>query len=102
MVDYRTYIKSEEWQRKRELVLEFWDHKCATCFNHRDLHVHHRTYERLGEEKLTDLIVLCEGCHEKFHETLHRGGGGEGPQPLHVVMDFFLGLDWQNRIHGEP
>lgn len=30
------------------------------------LHVHHRTYERLGEELPEDLVVLCEVCHEAY------------------------------------
>lgn len=29
--------------------------------------VHHRTYERLGKERLGDLTVLCRKCHGLFH-----------------------------------
>jgi hypothetical protein len=29
--------------------------------------VHHLTYERLGNEHLSDVIVLCLACHGKEH-----------------------------------
>ena len=72
MIDYETYIKSDAWKAKREKVLEFWGHQCATCCNVNELHVHHRTYERLGNELLTDLLPLCVYCHELFHEKMGR------------------------------
>ena len=28
-------------------------------------HVHHRTYERRGNEELTDCIALCRDCHNR-------------------------------------
>ena len=67
MIDYDTYLNSEEWKRKREWVLIFWNHECALCSSAINLHIHHRTYERLGNEKITDLIVLCKACHDHFH-----------------------------------
>jgi 5-methylcytosine-specific restriction endonuclease McrA len=33
----------------------------------RAVEVHHLTYERLGEERLTDLVALCRSCHEREH-----------------------------------
>jgi hypothetical protein len=32
------------------------------------LHMHHRTYERLGAELPSDLQVLCRPCHERADE----------------------------------
>jgi 5-methylcytosine-specific restriction endonuclease McrA len=29
--------------------------------------VHHKTYERLGNELIEDCEVLCEQCHDKLH-----------------------------------
>lgn len=29
--------------------------------------MHHKTYKRLGKERLTDLILLCEDCHLELH-----------------------------------
>lgn len=73
-VDYQEYLQSPAWKFKRECVLAFWDHSCALCSSPERVEVHHRTYERLGRELLTDLIVLCEKCHEEHHEKLGRSG----------------------------
>ena len=74
MLDYQEYIQSEKWKFKRDLVLLFWQHRCSMCGRSVNLHVHHRTYKRLGNEQLNDLVVLCDRCHEIHHETLNRTG----------------------------
>jgi 5-methylcytosine-specific restriction endonuclease McrA len=38
-----------------------------------NLEVHHRTYERVGEERPADVIALCKACHEKHHDRHDRG-----------------------------
>jgi hypothetical protein len=60
---YHDYLKSEQWAKKKKEVLDFWDYKCALCGSNARIEVHHRTYERLGRERLTDLIPLCHKCH---------------------------------------
>ena len=69
MIDYQEYIQSDKWKFKRDLVLLFWQHRCSMCGRGVNLHVHHRTYKRLGNEQLNDLVVLCDRCHEihQFH-----------------------------------
>jgi hypothetical protein len=65
---YTTYLKSERWKELREIVLKRCGHQCETCTYTKALQVHHRTYERVGHELLTDLIVLCRRCHERLHQ----------------------------------
>jgi len=67
MVDYQEYIKTDKWQNKRQQILTFWNHRCCLCYRGEGLHVHHRTYESLGNELITDCIVLCEQCHQRHH-----------------------------------
>jgi hypothetical protein len=38
-----------------------------------NVHLHHTTYDRIGQEELTDLIALCPKCHADVH-TLERRG----------------------------
>jgi hypothetical protein len=64
---YDKYIKSEFWQTKRIKALKRAGNKCQVCNGSNKLEVHHRTYERLGNENKKDLTVLCFDCHEKFH-----------------------------------
>lgn len=66
---YRTYIDSTAWFRKRRERLEIDGHRCQgfMCFRTDCLEVHHKTYERIGDERMEDLITLCESCHEIQH-----------------------------------
>lgn len=66
--EYAEYLKSPHWVETRRGALERACHRCQLCNTKSRLHVHHRTYERLGHEDATDLTVLCRGCHEKHHD----------------------------------
>lgn len=65
---YREYLKTPEWQATRTHQLRRAGYACQVC-NAKGglLNVHHRTYERRGNEAQEDLVVLCRGCHELFH-----------------------------------
>jgi len=67
-MDYDLYLKTEEWQVTRLRAIENAQGKCQGCGALGiELHVHHKTYERRGEELPDDLIVLCKECHAKHH-----------------------------------
>lgn len=67
---YTEYLKTEYWQFRRKRALILGDHKCRVCgAKDARLEVHHNTYERLGREEDTDLVVLCRGCHTLFHDN---------------------------------
>ena len=56
---YEDYLRTEHWQRKRIAALEFAENRCQLCNSTEQSNVHHRTYERRGEERMSDVIVLC-------------------------------------------
>ena len=64
---YTEYRDSDAWQTKRDHVLERDKHKCVVCSDHAQ-HIHHRTYDNIGKEPLSDLVSLCRECHHKVHE----------------------------------
>jgi 5-methylcytosine-specific restriction endonuclease McrA len=66
--NYDRYIASNPWKIKSSEAKIKAGNKCQLCNSDGELHTHHRTYENLGGEKDGDLIVLCQNCHEKFHE----------------------------------
>lgn len=74
---YAEYLQTPEWQERRKVRLRAARYRCQVC-NHgnRVLNVHHRTYERRGEEYARDLIVLCQDCHYLFHQN-----GSLAPHP---------------------
>lgn len=68
--NYGEYLQSSEWAEKRALVLKRDHFKCQICNSSKDLHVHHRSYKNLGNERETgDLITLCAECHALFHKN---------------------------------
>lgn len=71
-MNYAMYLQSEEWQRKKRIVTEFWGGRCCLCNSTESLQVHHRTYQRLGQELMSDLILLCDRCHELHHISVGR------------------------------
>jgi hypothetical protein len=73
---YRDYLLTPEWAQRRRGALRRAGHACQTCGGGGRLHVHHRTYERRGEERPDDLLVLCEDCHLAVHTT----GGSHRPK----------------------
>lgn len=64
---YQEYLRSYKWRKLRQLALEHTHHRCSSCGSTYKLEVHHRTYDRLGNEKLSDLQVLCMICHQRAH-----------------------------------
>lgn len=64
---YRGYLESEHWKRMRSAVLNRDRHRCRDCGSKGPLHVHHKTYKRIGRERMTDLVTLCEDCHAERH-----------------------------------
>lgn len=67
---YPAYLQTPEWEAKRLAALRRADNHCELCYAEQTLHVHHKTYARRGDERLSDLIVLCERCHARFHDIL--------------------------------
>lgn len=71
---YREYLQTEHWQAVRMSALKRGRYHCQLCNAGGVLDVHHNTYERRGEEQSADVIVLCRGCHGKFHaKEAHNG-----------------------------
>ena len=67
---YREYLASPHWA---EVKLRFGEHsprQCAACHKPNiRLALHHKTYKRLGREKMDDLVYLCDGCHQEVHRS---------------------------------
>lgn len=65
---YQDYLQTPEWHARRVEQLKRSGFRCQVCnAANTELHVHHRTYERLGAEAPGDLVTLCQACHELFH-----------------------------------
>jgi 5-methylcytosine-specific restriction endonuclease McrA len=71
---YPEYLKTDHWQSLRKRTMGRAGYSCELCAaSGVKLHVHHKHYATRGMESLEDLIVLCEPCHQKFHDKLSKG-----------------------------
>ena len=98
MSKYQTYLDSQGWKDKRRATLArvksksrraaFRCEKCNEFFHAEAMQVHHKTYDRIGDELGTDLEVLCRWCHAERH-------GNDGPaldkQDKEVYRILFVG-----------
>ncbi|MBA2708038.1 MAG: hypothetical protein H0U59_09565 [Gemmatimonadaceae bacterium] len=66
---YREYLKTHHWHIIRRAALDHYGNACLLCGETGKADVHHRTYERRGQERLHDLTILCRDCHGRFHEA---------------------------------
>ncbi len=65
---YREYLETPEWKERAAAHRKRSWYRCQVCNGSgRTLNIHHRTYERRGNEEIKDLICLCQDCHYLFH-----------------------------------
>jgi len=69
---YADYLQSPHWR----VVKVTWQPRrrsskgqpvCEFCASAGLLELHHRTYRNLGNERRSDLVLLCRDCHETVH-----------------------------------
>lgn len=66
---YRRYLQTSEWSRTRKAALTRAGNACSLDATHTEnLEVHHRSYEHLGAELASDVLVLCHSCHQLHHK----------------------------------
>jgi len=76
---YASWMASGEWLARREAWHQAWITRygaepcCVACgglwsLRHDDLH--HRSYDRLGAERFSDLVPLDRVCHDRLHAIL--------------------------------
>lgn len=62
-------LQSDDWKRKRYVVLKRDNWKCVHC-GQRATQVHHKRYARrnIGKEPIEWLVSVCKKCHEDQHD----------------------------------
>jgi 5-methylcytosine-specific restriction endonuclease McrA len=77
-IDYMRYLQSSDWRKRRKRLIKEACGCCQRCGRERKaLQVHHITYERLGCELDTDLMVVCPACHKVLEREKTVLGGGQ-------------------------
>ena len=72
-LEYRTYLKSQEWYDLRKQVFKRDNHRCVRCGYIGDAKQCHHTHYR-GVESMSfsidQLETVCHLCHDKIHKGL--------------------------------
>jgi ssDNA-binding Zn-finger/Zn-ribbon topoisomerase 1 len=69
---YKDYLKTKYWRGFRASVLSRrrYCQKCGILRTNKTIfNIHHINYKNLFNEKDEDIIVLCQDCHKKTHNT---------------------------------
>lgn len=70
--EYVAHLHSRKWAELRKLALEAAKYCCQLCNSSQSLHVHHRTYARLGN------VELLWAAHEELIRCVRSAvSGGE-------------------------
>jgi hypothetical protein len=100
---YKEYLRSQHWFAFRKLYFakSYNSHRCFCGLS--TVQLHHRTYERLGNERFKDVIPLCANHHGFLHKKLarHWGIGWEDDLDidcLKIVTEEYLELAKKSRL----
>lgn len=72
--EYADHIASSRWRATRKRFLATCNGKCEGCGSTAGLHVHHATYRRFGDERVSDLRLVCQKCHAAIHQLHDQRG----------------------------
>ena len=65
-LEHEIYLKTDKWQLIRDKVLARDHETCQKCKKVGWV-VHHLTYARWRNERLADLMTVCDECHKLIH-----------------------------------
>lgn len=69
---YENYLKTPQWRKRRDLVMQRANGMCEGCGQRRATQVHHKTYEHLENELLFELVAVCFQCHCILHPHMQE------------------------------
>ncbi len=62
--EHNKYLKTDDWRKRRELVLKRDNYLCQSCLDKKATQVHHKSYRYWKNEPLFELVSVCEDCHK--------------------------------------
>jgi len=69
--EYKKYLNTNHW---KDVKIRYRASKsiqvCYICGTDEKINLHHKSYKRIGAEKLNDLLPLCSKCHMLVHTKL--------------------------------
>lgn len=101
---YQAYLCSREWSVLKRKVRDRSGGRCERCKVNKHESTHHLTYERKYNERLEDLLGICNDCHAYMHGKSDYDPAVRPPIVNgKVVQTFYLagkitGTTWRGQI----
>lgn len=99
--EYRRYINSTQWKKKRQEAIDRAGNQCQVCgifgTRYTRLEIHHKTYERFGHERPDDLEVVCGECHR---ERDRKRAKESQTRARYALEDARLD-GWASKVYGD-
>lgn len=99
--EYQDYLDSEAWKFRRLKRISIAGGRCEACGSARKLHVHHLTYERIFNEEMADLLVLCEEHHAQAERLIADGAISRKGNTTHIAVRTVLLIARSNPKDGK-
>ena len=88
------YYDTDHWHQLRQRRRNMDNDACVHCGYDDELQVHHAIYN-LFAERLSDLITVCEECHEKIHKQSYlKFPSGISIQHANLIGVRYEFADW--------
>lgn len=70
LMNYRQYIRSSLWRKRKNDYYGKYGKKCAVCRSTERVALHHKVYDqkKFGYEPDEHLVALCQVHHQDFHD----------------------------------
>lgn len=101
--EYKAYIQSKEWDKKRTERLIFDDFQCQLCGNRSNVQVHHLVYPlhgNFGAEPINDLITLCSGCHQAIDDFRKGQEVSRRSHPVKLNVNCWLRVQDKDELNS--
>jgi hypothetical protein len=70
---YGDYLLSPHWLAFKDRFFAARKRRCFACRKRQGIELHHITYNRIGAERLDDVVPLCGRCHDRVHHLIASG-----------------------------
>jgi hypothetical protein len=71
--EYASYLQSQRWRTLSRAVRIRARGKCEICLRANGEECAHLTYERIFNERMTDLLWVCRRCHRDLDASMGFG-----------------------------
>lgn len=91
-MDYQSFLQTPYWKAIAAHTKYKAGYRCQLCNSPRRLITHHRNYDIHGFEHayMQDLTVLCDDCHNKFHDRPQKRNFKTHHQSRKPTFEIFI------------